>query len=135
MMPKPELLKTVEGINLTAMLTALNSRIEYFYDRDHTIGHAFFWNVGTLDELRTVFRRKVIPLLQEYFYEDWKKIGQVLNDAGDGSAFLRIVDLPPPRLATQDNGYGETRKRYSVNEQFSADAFRNICTDRQGVIP
>lgn len=129
MMPKPELLKTVEGINLTAMLTALNRRIEYLYDRDHTIGHAFFWNVETLDDLRTVFLRKVIPLLQEYFYEDWKKIGQVLNDEGDGRAFLRVDELAPPRLAAQDNGYGETRKRYSVNEQFSADAFRNIYTD------
>lgn len=137
MMPKPTALpnKSIDGedgfksIDLVAMLESLNKRIEYLYDRDHTIGHAFFWNVETLDDLRTVFHRKVIPLLQEYFYEDWKKISQVLNDAGDGSAFLHVDDLAPPRLATQDNGYGETRKRYSVNEQFSADAFRNIYTD------
>lgn len=137
MMPKPTDLpiKLINGedgkepIELVIMLESLNKRVEYLYDRDHTIGHAFFWNVKTLDDLRTVFRRKVIPLLQEYFYEDWKKIGQVLNDAGDGSAFLRVVDLPPPRLAALDNGYGETRKRYSVNEQFSADAFRNIYAD------
>ncbi len=137
MMPTPSDLPKIiinegeEGnsIDLVAMLVSLNKRVEYLYDRDHAIGHAFFWDVETLDDLSTVFRRKVIPLLQEYFYEDWKKISQVLNDAGDGSAFLRVVDLPPPRLAVQDNGYGETRKRYSVNEQFSADAFRNIYAD------
>lgn len=137
MMPKPTDLpiKLINGedgkepIELVKMLEALNIRVEYLYDRDHTIGHAFFWNVETLDDLRTVFRHKVIPLLQEYFYEDWKKIGQVLNDEGDGRAFLRVDELLPPRLAAQDNGYGETRKRYSVNEQFSADAFRNIYTD------
>ena len=137
MLPNPTALpnKLINGedggksIDLVTMLESLNERIEYLYDRDHTIGHAFFWNVKTLDDLRTVFRRKVIPLLQEYFYEDWKKIGQVLNDKGDQSAFLRVVDLLPPRLAAQDNGYGETRKRYSVNEQFSADAFRNLYTD------
>ncbi len=137
MMPKPNDLpiKTIDAedgkdpIDLVKLLESLNKHIEYLYDRDHTIGHAFFWNVETLDDLSTVFRRKVIPLLQEYFYEDWKKIGQVINDAGDGSAFLRVDELAPPRRAALDNGYGETRKRYSVKEQFTAGAFRNIYTD------
>ena len=137
MMPKPNDLpiKTIDAedgkdpIDLVKLLESLNKHIEYLYDRDHTIGHAFFWNVETLDDLSTVFRRKVIPLLQEYFYEDWKKIAQVINDAGDGSAFLRVDELAPPRLAALDNGYGETRKRYSVKEQFTAGAFRNIYTD------
>lgn len=122
MMPKPELLKIVDGIDLAAMLTAINQRIEYLYDRDHTIGHAFFWNVKTLTDLDTVFRRKVIPLLQEYFYEDWQKIGQALNDSGNGSAFLKIVDLPPP----PGNDSGEVRNRYSINEKFTDEAFRSL---------
>ena len=122
MMPKPELLKIVDGIDLAAMLTAINQRIEYLYDRDHTIGHAFFMGVNTLPELDTVFRRKVIPLLQEYFYEDWQKIGQALNDSGNGSAFLKIVDLPPP----PGNDSGEVRNRYSINEAFTDEAFRSL---------
>jgi 5-methylcytosine-specific restriction endonuclease McrBC GTP-binding regulatory subunit McrB len=130
MMPDPDLLKNedgmdkeVNGINLKEMLTALNKRIEYLYDRDHTIGHAFFWNVKTLTDLDTLFRRKVIPLLQEYFYEDWQKIGQALNDPGDGSRFLKVVELQPP---VQDNEFGEARKRYTVNKEFTEDAFSNL---------
>jgi 5-methylcytosine-specific restriction endonuclease McrBC GTP-binding regulatory subunit McrB len=127
MMPQPELLGEAGGVNLEAMLEALNRRIEFLYDRDHTIGHAFFMGVESLSDLDAAFRRKVIPLLQEYFYEDWQKIGQVLNDTGDGRGFLKVEPLPPPGLLGQDNGYGEARKRYTINAPFSADAFRNLC--------
>jgi 5-methylcytosine-specific restriction endonuclease McrBC GTP-binding regulatory subunit McrB len=126
MMPEPERLETVDGINLAAMLTGLNQRIEYLYDRDHTIGHAFFMTVKTLADLETVFRRKVIPLLQEYFYEDWRKIAGALNDPCDGTRFLRIEELQPPTLAGLSDGFDESRKRYIVKESFSADAFRNL---------
>jgi hypothetical protein len=88
MMPKPEILPKVAGVELVAMLRRLNQRVETLYDRDHTIGHAFFMNVHCLDELDAVFRRKVIPLLQEYFYEDWKKIAAVLNEPAGGGGFL-----------------------------------------------
>ena len=101
MLPNPELLesKSVEaGIDLAAMLSALNRRIEYLYDRDHTIGHAFFWNVKTLVDLDAVFRHKVIPLLQEYFYEDWQKIARALNDPCDGTRFLKTESLAAPDL-------------------------------------
>jgi len=126
MMPEPERLGTVDGINLAAMLTGLNQRIEYLYDRDHTIGHAFFMNVKTLADLETVFRRKVIPLLQEYFYEDWQKIAGALNDPCDGTRLLRIEELQPPTVAGLSDGFDESRKRYIVNATFFADAFRNL---------
>lgn len=82
LMPEPALLRgrVIDGIDLEALLATLNERIEYLYDRDHTIGHAYFMTVGTLADLEQVFRRKVIPLLQEYFYEDWSRIRSALND-------------------------------------------------------
>lgn len=70
----------IDGIDVAAILTTINRRIEYLYDRDHTVGHAFFVGVNNLDELQHVFENKVIPLLQEYFYEDYSKIQAVLND-------------------------------------------------------
>lgn len=72
--------KNCEGVNLQILLKCMNARIEFLLDREHTIGHSFFINVNSLSELQQVFKHKIIPLLQEYFYDDYKKIQAVLND-------------------------------------------------------
>ncbi|WP_087695948.1 McrB family protein, partial [Campylobacter jejuni] len=68
-----------EGINLQELLKAINTRIEYLLDREKTIGHAFFIGVENLNDLKKVFQNKIIPLLQEYFYNDYALIDAVLN--------------------------------------------------------
>jgi len=95
MMPQPELFKdkVVKGINLELLLKTMNKRIEVLYDREHTLGHAFLipvldaLNVGgdnaqnnAFSELKNTFKNKIIPLLEEYFFEDWNKIRLVLGD-------------------------------------------------------
>ena len=85
MLPDLEVLDglEVDGINIKLMLKKINQRIEYLYDRDHTIGHAYFISLkenATLEELENIFKNKIIPLLQEYFYDDWEKIRLVLGD-------------------------------------------------------
>jgi len=67
------------------MLETINERIEYLYDRDYTIGHAYFMslkNGANISELALIFKNKILPLLQEYFYNDWEKIRLVLGDNG-----------------------------------------------------
>ena len=83
MMPEYDTLNEtiIEGINVGEMLKTINERIEYLYDRDHTIGHAYFINVSELKTLANVFKNKILPLLQEYFYDDWEKIRLVLGDS------------------------------------------------------
>ncbi|RTJ58922.1 endonuclease [Campylobacter jejuni] len=71
-----------EGINLQELLKAINTRIEYLLDREKTIGHAFFIGVENLNDLKSIFQNKIIPLLQEYFYNDYALINEVLNDNG-----------------------------------------------------
>ncbi len=71
-----------EGINLQELLKAINTRIEYLLDREKTIGHAFFVSVENLEDLKKVFQNKIIPLLQEYFYNDYALIDAVLNKNG-----------------------------------------------------
>lgn len=110
---------SVEGVNLRALLKVMNDRIEYLYDRDHTIGHAYFMHVKTLAELDSVFRRKVIPLLQEYFYEDLSKVRLVLNDF-DG--FFIKEELSAPKGL---EGY-ESKFRYTLKDPFDSEAYRNI---------
>ena len=93
--PEPELLPKIENgqLDLAALLRSLNERIEFVYDRDHTIGHAYLINVKTLSQLEVVFRRKIIPLLQEYFYEDLSKVRQVLND--NSGNFIESLSAAP----------------------------------------
>lgn len=90
MMPQPSLLEgnVVKGVDLSRLLHTMNRRIEILYDREHTLGHAFFMPVVMAKEkseaeafstLRKVFVNKVIPLLEEYFFEDWNKISLVLG--------------------------------------------------------
>jgi 5-methylcytosine-specific restriction protein B len=85
MPPRPDLLNgvTIAGVNLGQLLEVMNHRIEALLDRDHQLGHAYFMGLASsdaIDGLAGVFRNQIIPLLQEYFFEDWERIAWVLND-------------------------------------------------------
>ncbi|OYU79938.1 MAG: hypothetical protein CFE23_11830 [Flavobacterium sp. BFFFF1] len=68
------------GYNLEAILSTINKRIEVLSDRDHTIGHSYFINITTETALKATFKNCIVPLLQEYFYNDYEKIGWVLGE-------------------------------------------------------
>ncbi|OWY38962.1 hypothetical protein CEK28_10225 [Xenophilus sp. AP218F] len=96
MPPRPELLDgvAVEGINIGQMLRTMNQRINVLLDRDHAIGHAYFMSLQTepsLTSLAAIFRQAILPLLQEYFFEDWERIRWVLNDQNKSQADAFIV--------------------------------------------
>ena len=85
MMPDASVLRdiVVEGIQIDAMLQGINDRIECLHGRDFQIGHAYFLELKTsptIATLSSIFRQQVLPLLQEYFFEDWQKIAWVLSD-------------------------------------------------------
>ena len=73
----------IAGVELAKLLDTMNARIERLLDRDHRIGHAYFLNLSAsedIGQLREVFANQVIPLLQEYFFDDWQRVRLVLND-------------------------------------------------------
>jgi len=85
MPPRPELLDAVEvdGLSIGKLLRVMNQRIEVLLDRDHCLGHAYFMSLlekRTISELERIFRNQILPLLQEYFFEDWQRIQWVFND-------------------------------------------------------
>ncbi len=89
MMPNTEILNdlTVGDIDIKKLLTVINQRIEVLLDREHTIGHAYFMKLkedgkATIAALSDIFLNQIIPLLQEYFFEDWEKINMVLGHNG-----------------------------------------------------
>ncbi len=106
MMPNPTLIKAnividgketdVDGkkLNVKEILETMNKRIEYLYDREHTIGHSFFMKLNEtkpMDDLKNVMLNSVLPPLQEYFYDDYNKIRLVLGDnqkAGNEPCFV-----------------------------------------------
>ena len=104
MMPNSEVLKSLgagmiavgnDTLNVARMLEIINKRIEYLFDREHTIGHAFFTKLAedpSLETLAGIFEKNVIPLLQEYFYEDYEKIQLVLGDNTKEDEFKFILD-------------------------------------------
>lgn len=130
LMPDYDTLPTdVEGIDVRKLLKVMNDRIEYLYDRDHTIGHAYFIGQYSVEGLIDVMKNKVIPLLQEYFYEDWEKVELVLGGAGsnDESYFLSKSKLSAAGLFFRQSDYDQPDKiRYQLVEHPTAVALRRI---------
>ena len=87
----PKMGTDIEGVNLRLLLKTMNERIRFLRDREHQIGHTYFLEVGDLKGLKKVFQNRILPLLQEYFYDDWAKIAAVLGDNG----FVESVERPP----------------------------------------
>lgn len=115
-------------IDIQKLLEIINQRIEVLYDREHTIGHAYFCGLkktATLDGLKNVFKKSVLPLLQEYFFDDYEKIAMVLGDNQKRNRNYKFI--------VEDNGkdihtlFGKDletevidmlqRKRYMINEK------------------
>ena len=133
MMPNSSLLKNlvVDGIKIDNLLEVINKRVEYLYDRDHTIGHAYFMSLENLEtkedkkaELENIFRNKIIPLLQEYFYDDWEKVRLVL---GDG--FVEKIEVKSDIFdedLIKDSEYLEEEKFiYNIKKEFDFSKFKD----------
>ncbi len=125
-MPDSRQLGPVDQIDIGKALDGLNRRIEFLFDRDHQIGHAYFMECTTKTDLESVMRERVIPLLIEYFYEDWSKIWLVLGEAESGEgAFLRREKLAAPN-PNEDSEFETERWRYAVREKFGDNAFLQL---------
>lgn len=124
MMPNKKLLEQdVDGINLQSLLEAMNIRIESVFDRDHVLGHTYLMGITSFEDLVQRFKNQIIPLLQEYFFEDWRRIQQVLNDVEQPLERQIIQNL------TEDGAVGrDRRQRFRVNPDISPAAIQKIYT-------
>lgn len=139
MMPDENVLKTlniedVEGIDVPKMLKTINERIEFLYDREHTIGHAYFTSLAkdpSLTNLAGIFLNAIIPLLQEYFYEDYGKIQLVLGDnAKEDSQYKFILDkrINEKEIFKGNIDMDLPEKRYSIQTEafYQAQSYKLI---------
>lgn len=130
MMPDANVLNgiSVEDVSISDMLSRMNKRIAVLYDREHTIGHAYFIPLRdnpTIEQLAEIFENAIIPLLQEYFYEDYEKIRLVLGDNNKENIeeqFIIVAENDYEELfGSTDIGYDD-----SVTYEINRAAFDNI---------
>ncbi len=122
MEPEPEKLKTTEdGINLSEMLSVINNRLSILKDNDHTIGHAWLWNVQNLNQLKEVFKTKILPLLKEYFYNDYEKLGLVLGDS-----FFEPHNQVNSNVFANFSGGNGLAMQYDQSWQFQLKSVENL---------
>lgn len=136
MLPDPKVLAdiSVEDLSISELLTRLNKRITVLYDREHTIGHAYFMPLKaspTVETLAEIFTNNIVPLLQEYFYEDYEKIRLVLGDNRKSNPEEQFIVAPKNDYAELfgdievglDDGYS-----YEINDAAfgNIEAYRSI---------
>jgi len=130
MQPKPGILSDkkyvkYKDVDLSKLLETINQRIEVLIDKDHQIGHSYFIGIQDLEDLKRTFKDKIIPLLEEYFYGDFGKIGLVL-----GGEFIESVENKTafPKNFTYEKNFLEDKKIYhfTPSEDWDEDTFESI---------
>jgi 5-methylcytosine-specific restriction protein B len=118
--PDPALIQpqSVGSVDLSRLLQTFNDRLEYLLDRDHRIGHALFIGITALPGLVEVLSERVIPLLQEYFFDDLERVRLALTGSTGESVFFESRKLVPATLfASAARAVGsESRSTFAVSD-------------------
>jgi 5-methylcytosine-specific restriction enzyme B len=133
--PEYSLLKAVGAVDLGKLLHRINDRLEYLLGRDHRIGHAYFMKVKGLEDLRRVFRDQVVPLLQEYFFDDLGRVAKVLSIVGAAPPLVVSQRLDHAMLfpgdRTENAVQSTTRYLITAEELWTEESFQGIYADSQ----
>jgi hypothetical protein len=141
MMPKEALLTdiVIDNVNVKEMLETMNRRIEALYDREHTLGHAFFIPLqnekkATIDQLASIFKNKIIPLLQEYFYEDYEKIMLVLGIDPQNEDDSKFISVKTNENLFKNSPDIDLNSTYKINKDSFKDSFKNSFKEAKNYI-
>jgi len=132
--PEPECLSQTDyacqGVDLSKLLTAINSRIEKLLDKDYCIGHSYFMKINDrnnpVEDLRFIFKNKILPLLQEYFYGDWGKIILVLGDGFVTRTKSDVIFLSKEKYDNYEEFDEKPIYKFTESSSWSLDTFRSI---------
>ena len=122
----------IEGIDIINLLKTLNQRLELLLDENHIIGHAYFIKVKSASDIIDIIRKKIIPLLEEFFFDDLQKIQLVLNDLDENGELLANAiythkELDVEKILPFVSDYDiENKKTYKLNEKISVESIIKI---------
>lgn len=119
----------VDGVNLQTLLRVLNQRIVFLIGRNHMLGHAYLTQIQDFDELKHRFFNRIIPLLQEYFFDDWTKIRMIFKDGQSKPEKLHIVrasEEDAQDVFGQDFDFQQSRIRYEIANDLTPEMLRAI---------
>lgn len=111
-------LMEVNGIDLKLFLNKINKRIEAYLDKDHTIGHSYLMNIHSYEDFLYKFKNRILPLLLEYFYNDYEKVVKILNQDDFENSENQII---------QKECLIDDIPTYNVNEKYPLEAFKKVC--------
>lgn len=111
-------LMEVNGIDLKLFLNKINKRIEAYLDKDHTIGHSYLMNIHSYEDFLYKFKNRILPLLLEYFYNDYEKVAKILNQDDFENSENQII---------QKECLIDDIPTYNVNEKYPLEAFKKVC--------
>lgn len=123
-------------IDLRKLLETINVRIRFLRNRDMTIGHSYFMKVSDFEDLKEVLLSRIIPLLQEYFYEDWHKIQLVFRDVGASGEKIKPqiichASLKEKKILGFEHDDFEDSIEYWVADEITPEAIRKIYEERK----
>lgn len=122
----------IDGIDIINLLITLNQRLELLLDENHIIGHAYFIKVKNATDIIEIIRKKIIPLLEEFFFDDLQKIQLVFNDLDENgelrqNAIYVHKELDIEKILPFVGDYEiENKKTYKPNEKISVESIVKI---------
>lgn len=149
MMPDPKLLEDIDtnseldNLNISKLLDVINKRISVLFDREHTIGHAYFMPLKEnpkIEILASIFKENIIPLLQEYFYDDYEKIQLILGDRLSNVSeeeskyqFILSDEIDPTNIFRDTLDFDLNEKTYHINENafYHIESYKKVYGDEQ----
>lgn len=134
-MPQYELdeFKDYKDINLTKLLQSINERITILKNEHYQIGHSYFLNINNLEKLVEIMKKNIIPLLQEYFYDDWQSICAVLNQSYEHqnkNLLFNMSDVKNNKSIFKDEFNPlieyQNKKIFTLKEKITTEAIKSI---------
>lgn len=78
----------IDNDDAEKILRRINARVRCLLNKDNQIGHSYLMFAQDYCEILSALYNKIIPLLEEFFYNDIHKVRFVLNDNDNGLFYV-----------------------------------------------